>query len=721
MSTARNYLEDLEKIKGFLSEKEYITQVMSLSSKEKSSIEINLDDVQKFDPVLCELIIRNSKRYLELFSSAVFNLLPNKLAEEDAKKDPLDIYIEQRFSQFLKAGENDEEQFFEKLPKSLIRRYNVNFYAPSSLIKPISIRELRSSKVGHLVTIKGIVTRITEVKPLLVCATYTCDQCGSETFQPLNGSEAFLPLEKCISEECKQKNAHGRLYFQTRASRFVKFQEIKIQEHSDQVPVGNIPRSLHVIAKNDLTRVVFPGDHVGVTGIFLPSLKSGYKQIVGGLISETYLDAHKITKMNKNEETEEISTEEECLTQEEADHLLMSEDNIYSKLASSIAPEIYGHEDLKKALLLLLVGGIDRSPNGMKIRGNINICMFGDPGVAKSQLLGFINRMSSRSQYTTGRGISGVGLTASVTKDQVTGEMILEGGALVLADKGICCIDEFDKMADSDKVAIHEVMEQQTISIAKAGILTTLNARVSILAAANPIYGKYDLKKSIQQNIELPAALLSRFDLIWLITDAPNSEFDRRLAEHITEIHMKETEVLNHQQISALDMKMMRKYIALCKKKNPLIPQYLTDHIVDAYIEMRRESRNNKYLSTFTSPRTLLAVLRLSTALARLRLSDQVEKDDVDEAIRLIEMSKSSLFSEASDERNADMRALKNNKKIFKIISESLEPNQIEIDMAYIKNKCLSKGFTEDEFEETLEEYEELNIWQYNQEKIIFT
>lgn len=376
----RNYLEDLEKIKGFLAEKDYVAAIMKLSSKERSFIEINIEDVQNYDPILCESIIQNTRRYLELFSTAVFSIMPNKLAEDDSKKDSLDIYIEQRFSQFLKSGELDEEQFFERLPKSLIRRYDVLFTAPYSLIRPISVRELKSNNVGRLVTVKGIVTRITEVKPLLVCATYTCDQCGSETFQPLNGSESFLPLERCVSEECKQKNAGGRLYFQTRASRFVKYQELKIQEHSDQVPVGNIPRSLSVLTKNELTRLVFPGDHVAVSGIFLPSLKAGFRQMVGGLVSETYLDAHKIVKMNKNEESALETEEEECLTQEETEQFLLSGENIYAKLASSIAPEIYGHEDLKKALLLLLVGGVDRSPAGMKIRGNVNICMFGDPG-----------------------------------------------------------------------------------------------------------------------------------------------------------------------------------------------------------------------------------------------------------------------------------------------------------------------------------------------------
>lgn len=338
--------------------------------------------------------------------------------------------------------------------------------------------------------------------------------------------------------------------------------------------------------------------------------------------------------MNKSND-EEIHGE---LTQNELAEL--AKEDFYSRLASSIAPEIYGHLDIKKALLLLLVGGVDKRPDGMKIRGNINICLMGDPGVAKSQLLGYISRLAARSQYTTGRGSSGVGLTASVMKDPLTGEMALEGGALVLADQGVCCIDEFDKMADTDRTAIHEVMEQQTISIAKAGIMTTLNARVSILAAANPAYGRYNPRRTIEQNIQLPAALLSRFDLLWLIQDKPDRDNDTRLARHITYVHSHGKQPPT--KVEAMDMNLMRKYIALCKRKEPTISADLSDYIVGAYVELRREARNNKDM-TFTSARNLLGILRLSTALARMRLSDSVEKNDVAEALRLLEMSKDSL------------------------------------------------------------------------------
>ena len=326
-----------------------------------------------------------------------------------------------------------------------------------------------------------------------------------------------------------------------------------------------------------------------------------------GLLADTYIEAHRVAVTNKADEEEENE-----MTDEEFRNMIEQENITIDRLATSIAPEIYGHLDLKKALLLLLVGGVDQNAFGMKIRGAINICLMGDPGVAKSQLLGYIDRMATRSQYTTGRGSSGVGLTAAVMKDPITGEMILEGGALVLADKGICCIDEFDKMLEGDRTAIHEVMEQQTISIAKAGILTTLNARVSILAAANPVYGRYNPKKSVEHNIQLPAALLSRFDLLWLIQDKPNRENDLKLAQHITYVHQN-----SHQpplEVEPLDIKIMRRYIILAKKCNPIVPEFLTDDIVAAYIDMRNEARNSRDM-TFTSARTLLGILRLSTAL----------------------------------------------------------------------------------------------------------
>ncbi|XP_022088153.1 DNA replication licensing factor mcm7-like [Acanthaster planci] len=710
---AKDYNAEKEKCKSFLTDFynegddgtknfKYARQLVAVAHREQVALTIDLDDINEVDPDLAESIMENTRRYTNLFADAVFDLLPDYREKEVIHKDALDVYIEHRLlmEQRLRGpnpGEIRDPR--NQFPPELMRRYEIYFKVPSQQ-KALSIRDVKADKIGKLVSVRGIVTRCTEVKPMMTVATYTCDQCGAETYQPI-GSPTFMPLLNCRSQACDANKSGGRLYLQTRGSKFVKFQEIKIQEHSDQVPVGHIPRSMTIYSRGETTRCCQPGDHIGVTGVYLPMLRVGFRQMAQGLLSETYMEAHHIVKMNKAAE-EEMSLKE--LTDEEIQQI--AEEDFYEKLACSIAPEIYGHEDVKKALLLLLVGGVDRNPKGMKIRGTINICLMGDPGVAKSQLLSYIDRLAPRSQYTTGRGSSGVGLTAAVMKDPITNEMVLEGGALVLADQGVCCIDEFDKMNETDRTAIHEVMEQQTISIAKAGIMTSLNARVSILAAANPAYGRYNPKKSIEHNIQLPAALLSRFDLLWLIQDKPDRENDLRLAQHITYVHQHSTQP--PMQFTPLNMNLMRRYIALCQTKTPAIPESLTDYITGAYVEMRKEARGSKD-TTFTSARTLLAILRLSTALARLRLVDVVEKEDVNEAMRLMEMSKESLHGQ----QEVTGRKQRSEDVIFSIIREMVSGKQ-SVKFADARQTCLAKGFTNDQFEEALDAYEELNVWQVN-------
>ncbi|XP_067880136.1 DNA replication licensing factor MCM7 [Heterodontus francisci] len=716
----RDYQSEKEKCSKFLQEFytdselgkkqfRYADQLVQIVHREKVALYIDLDDIAEEDPELVDSICENTRRYVNLFADAVQELLPQYKEKEVVNKDALDVYIEHRLMMEQRTRDpNEVHDARNQYPQELLRRFEVYFKAPSTM-KPKVIRDVKADNIGKLVTVRGIVTRVTEVKPMMVVATYTCDQCGAETYQPIQ-SPTFMPLIMCPSRECQTNKSGGRLYLQSRGSKFIKFQELKIQEHSDQVPVGNIPRSMTVFSRGENTRLAQPGDHISVTGIFLPLMRTGFRQVVQGLLSETYLEAHRISQMNKSDD-DELGTQE--LSEEELKQI--TEEDFYEKLAASIAPEIYGHEDVKKALLLLLVGGVDQSPKGMKIRGNINICLMGDPGVAKSQLLCYIDRLAPRSQYTTGRGSSGVGLTAAVMKDPVTGEMILEGGALVLADQGICCIDEFDKMMDSDRTAIHEVMEQQTISIAKAGIMTTLNARCSILAAANPAYGRYNPKKTVEQNIQLPAALLSRFDLLWLIQDKPDRDNDLRLAQHITYVHQHCKQPPS--QFQPLDMKLMRRYITLCKNKQPMIPESLADYITAAYVEMRKESRISKDM-TFTSARTLLSVLRISTALARLRLVDTVEKEDVNEAMRLMEMSKDSL----QGDRGQGSRAQRPADVIFATIREMIADATVRsVKYSEAEQRCISKGFTPAQVEAALEEYEELNIWQVNQARTKIT
>jgi len=691
----------------------YAEQLTAIAHREQVEIHIDLEDVAAHDEELAEAIRENTRRYNVLAADVIESLLPDYKEREVAAKDSLDVFIqhrhlvESRRNEGVPEGQRNPDAR-NTFPPELMRRYEVYFKAQEN-DKVIPIRDVKAGQVGKLVNIRGIVTRATEVKPMMTVATYTCDQCGAETFQPV-ASTSFMPVINCPGEECRVNRSGGRLTLQTRGSKFVKFQELKIQEHSDSVPVGHIPRSITVYARGEQTRLVAPGDHVAITGVYLPIKKDGFKAMMSGLLSDTYLEAHRIIKMSKAEDEEIVDAE---LTEGELKDLA-SDNDFYDKLSSSIAPEIYGHEDVKKALLLLLVGGVDRRPAGMKIRGSINICLMGDPGVAKSQLLSYIDRLAPRSQYTTGRGSSGVGLTAAVMKDPLTGEMTLEGGALVLADQGVCCIDEFDKMDENDRTAIHEVMEQQTISIAKAGIMTSLNARVSILAAANPAYGRYNFKKSVEANVQLPAALLSRFDLLWLIADKSDREQDLRLAKHITYVHQHNTNP--PQQHTPIDMKLMRRYVALCQKMNPDVPKELTEFIVGSYCELRKESRDDPNATTFTSARTLLAILRLSTALARLRLVQQVEKEDVQEAMRLMEMSKDSL----KQQQYEGSRRKKITDEIYDFIRK-MAAGAKTLKIQDIKERCTTKGFKPDDIEKCLDEYEQLDVWMINQGKTKLT
>ena len=323
-----------------------------------------------------------------------------------------------------------------------------------------------------------------------------------------------------------------------------------------------------------------------------------------------------------------------------------------------------------------------------------------------SQLLKHVSKVAPRGIYTSGKGSSGVGLTAAVLRDPVTNDMTLEGGSLVLADMGICCIDEFDKMEDADRTAIHEVMEQQTISIAKAGITTTLNARTAILAAANPAYGRYNTSRSPQENINLPAALMSRFDLLFLLLDRPTLEMDTSLAKHVTFVHMHGTHPDPDNDV--LDPAFLRDYIAKARSIEPTVPRDLTEYIVGAYVNMREdEAASSKDEFASITARTLLGILRLSQGLARLRFSYLVEAKDVDEAIYLMHMSKASLDTHTNTQTGLDPISA-----IYNIIRDAAvaSPTGI-VQRDDVNTRALLKGFTQADVDECIATYEALNVW----------
>ncbi|MBA0861234.1 hypothetical protein Goshw_025894, partial [Gossypium schwendimanii] len=629
------------------------------------------------DEEFLKRVTENTRRYIEIFAGAIDELLPEPT--EAFHDDDHDILMTQRAEDATNNTDGSDPR--QKMPPEIKRYYEVYIRAPSKG-RPFTIREVKASYIGQLVRISGIVTRCSDVKPLMQVAVYTCEECGCEIYQDVT-ARVFMPLYECPSRRCSVNRKKGNLILQLRASKFLKFQEAKIQELAEHVPKGHIPRSMTVHFRGEMTRKVAPGDVVELSGIFLPIPYTGFRAMRAGLVADTYLEAMSVTHFKKKYEEYELRGDEE-----EQIARLAEDGDIYNKLARSLAPEIYGHEDVKKALLLLLVGAPHRKlKDGMKIRGDLHICLMGDPGVAKSQLLKHIINVAPRGVYTTGRGSSGVGLTAAVQKDPV------------LADMGICAIDEFDKMDESDRTAIHEVMEQQTVSIAKAGITTSLNARTAILAAANPAWGRYDLRRTPAENINLPPALLSRFDILWLILDRADMDSDLEMARHVVYVHQnKESPALGFTPLEP----------SVLRRLSPYVPKELEEYIATAYSSIRQEEAKSSTPHSYTTVRTLLSILRISAALARLRFSETVAQSDVDEALRLMQMSKFSLYSD--DRQKSGLDAISD---IYSILrDEAARANKMDVSYAHALNWISRKGYSEAQLKECLEEYAALNVWQ---------
>lgn len=542
---------------------------------------------------------------------------------EKHKRVILDINDIRQFSKDLSAFIiNDPTSCIPWFEQELSEFYNCNRvgFVGSIGRNAVTPRTLSSDMISKTICVEGIVTSVSLVRPKLRRSVHYCDM--EKTFfekEYRDGTMITRQPPTNFIYPTKDAAFHN-LQSEFGYSEYMDFQTIHIQEMPENSPPGQLPRSIECILTEDLVDAAKPGDRIKAYGIFKSfcnnsiQIPTAFRTV---LIANNIVFLRVIDCFNVSELTKQIET-----------FKMLAESNMKY---SAVAPTIYGHEDIKKAIALQMVGGNEViMKNGSKIRGDINILLLGDPSTAKSQILRFVLNFMPLAIATTGRGSSGVGLTAAVVLDKETGDKRLEAGAMVLADRGVVCIDEFDKMSDLDRIAIHEVMEQQTVTIAKAGIHTTLNARCSVLAAANPILGSYNERLSVQENVKLPESLMTRFDLVFITLDHSSIDIDSRISKHVLKMHISE-----EKNDSGISQKLFKDFILYAKSLKPKLSREAATLISNEYTKLR-QSKNDKNLLVNITPRMLETLIRLSTAHAKLRLSEIVEEVDANEAIALL-------------------------------------------------------------------------------------
>uniref|UniRef100_A0A9L0SJ07 DNA replication licensing factor MCM3 n=1 Tax=Equus caballus TaxID=9796 RepID=A0A9L0SJ07_HORSE len=619
----------------------YQSKVRELISDNQARLIVNVNDLRR----------KNEKRANRLLSNAFEELVAFQRALKDFVASIDATYAKQY------------EEFYIGLEGSFGSKH-------------VSPRTLTSCFLSCVVCVEGIVTKCSLVRPKVVRSVHYCPA-TKKTIERRYSDLTTLVAFPSSSVYPTKDEENNPLETEYGLSVYKDHQTITIQEMPEKAPAGQLPRSVDVILDDDLVDKVKPGDRIQVVGTYrcLPGKKGGY---TSGTF-RTVLLACNVKHLSKDIQP---SFSAEDIAKIKKFSKTRSKD-IFDQLARSLAPSIHGHDYVKKAILCLLLGGVERDlENGSHIRGDINILLIGDPSVAKSQLLRYVLCTAPRAIPTTGRGSSGVGLTAAVTTDQETGERRLEAGAMVLADRGVVCIDEFDKMSDMDRTAIHEVMEQGRVTIAKAGIHARLNARCSVLAAANPVYGRYDQYKTPMENIGLQDSLLSRFDLLFIMLDQMDPEQDREISDHVLRMHryrapgeqdgdamplgsavdILATDDPNFSQEDQQDTQIyekhdnllhgtkkkkekmvnaafMKKYIHVAKIIKPILTQESAAYIAEEYSRLRSQDSMSSDTAR-TSPvtaRTLETLIRLATAHAKARMSKTVDLQDAEEAVELVQ------------------------------------------------------------------------------------